>query len=107
MKEFFRRLEAAPPASNAEEALALVSRMIEEVEDDLCPLPRQDPPPRFFTGRMYAPQEDSVKRFPNGIVRATTRRHRIVCGSNGSISVFHIRLRTLELHKEGKNERAP
>ena len=104
LKEFFRRLEAAPPASSAEEALALVSRLVEEVEDALCPLPREEPPPRFFSGRMYAPQEDSVKRFPSGLIRATTRRHRIICGSNGSISVFHIRTRALDLHKKGKDE---
>jgi hypothetical protein len=104
LAEFFRRLEAAAPATTAEEALALVSRLIEEVEDDLCPVPRQTPPPRFFSGRMYAPQADSVKHFPNGIIRARARRHRIICESDGSISVFHGPRGNLAFHKKGKDD---
>lgn len=33
--EFLRRLAAAPPASSAREALALVSETLNQVEDDL------------------------------------------------------------------------
>ena len=55
---FYRRLEASPPAGSADEALNLVCRLIEEVEDELCPLPREEPPPKHFTGRMYAPKKD-------------------------------------------------
>ena len=51
---FFRRLEATPPATNAEDAMNLVCRLIEEVEDEFCPLPRENPPPGLrFTGRVH------------------------------------------------------
>lgn len=108
LKEFFRRLEAAPPASTAEEALALVCRLIEEVEDDLCPLPRQEPPPSMrFTGRMYAPKGDRITRLADGTLIADARRHRILCRPNGGISVIHMPAKSLVLYKKGKDERAP
>lgn len=77
---FLRRLEEAPPAANADEAMSLVCRLIEEVEDELCPLPRQNPAPADFTGRMYAPQEDMIKPGLRGGLVATTRRHVIYSG---------------------------
>ena len=58
---FFRRLAEAPPAASAEEALRLVCRLREEVEEEFCAVPRENPPPEHFTGRMYAPQEDRVR----------------------------------------------
>lgn len=77
---FFQRLEAAPPTGSAEEALALVCRLIEEVEDEFCPLPRETPPPMLrFTGRMYAPQKDRIFPLEDGGLLAEARRHRIFC----------------------------
>jgi hypothetical protein len=102
LAEFFRRLEAAPPASTAEEALRLVCQLIEEVEDELCPLPREEPPPTEFTGRMYAPQEDMVKPRLDGSLVATTRRHVIYCGSDGAIRIAHRFRRSTVLVKPGK-----
>ena len=102
LAEFFRRLEAAPPVSSADEALALVCRLIEEVEDDLCALPRRNPPPRSFTGRMYAPQPDHVKPAPSGL-KATTRRHMIYCEGDGGITIIHRRSRSVVLAKRGKS----
>lgn len=84
---FFERLDAAPPVATADDALALVCRLIEEVEEEFCPLPRKDPPPRRATGRMYAPQPDSIIRSPAGIIHATTAGHLIVCNHDGSISI--------------------
>lgn len=79
LTEFFRRLQAAPPAANAGEALALVCRLMEEVEDELCPLPRGEPPPLRFTGRMYAPREDRIWPQPDGRILASARHHEINC----------------------------
>ncbi len=99
---FFRRLAAAPPASNADEAFRLICLLIEEVEDEFCPVPRRTPPPEDFTGRMYAPQADRVERLANGAMRVMTRRHRIYCGADGRINVFHRMSRIPVLNKDGK-----
>jgi hypothetical protein len=84
---FFERLSAAPAAGSAEEALALVCRLIEEVEDEFCPVPREDPPPRHRTGRMYAPQADLIFQRPEGTIRAETRRHTMFFDPDGSIRI--------------------
>src|SRR5687767_5310006 len=105
LAEFFKRLEAAPPAASAQEALELVSRLIEQVEDELCPVPRQHPAPVRATGRMYPPQEDRIKRLANGSIKADTRQHRIFCRATGAILIFYVPTRSLVLHKRGKHER--
>jgi hypothetical protein len=106
LTEFFRRLEAAPPAASAQEGLDLVCRLIEEVEDELCPLPRECPPPLHLSGRMYPPQEDRVKRVRSGAIKADTRQHRIFCRPGGAILIFHLRTRSFVFQKQGRHERA-
>jgi hypothetical protein len=99
---FFQRLKAAQPASSAEEALTLVCRLIEEVEDELCPLPRENPPPRLrFTGRMYAPEKDRVRRLEGGQLVATARRHRIYCQPSGAILIRDVHNNAIVLTKDG------
>lgn len=85
---FFQRLKDAPPAASAEEAMRLVGRLIEEVEDEFCPLPREEPPPVGFTGRMYAPREDRMRRIlPQGTLVADTRHHKVFCQPTGEITI--------------------
>ena len=98
---FFARLEAAPPAANAEEAMALVCRLIEQVEDEFCPVPRENPPPLDFSGRMYAPQNDFMRRLPSGQLVASTRHHRIHCQPDGAIKIVHMPTRDPVLMKLG------
>ena len=102
LAEFFRRLQAMDPSSKAEESLSLVCRLIEEVEDELCPVPRENPPPFRFTGRMYAPQRDRVFVQEDGGLVAETRRHRIFCHQNGGIRVEDADTGRVILVKEGK-----
>lgn len=99
---FCERLQAAAPAANAQDALALVCRLIEEVEDELCPLPRQESGPLDFTGRMYPPKSDRVRPGPDGGLVATTRRHRIHCFVDGGITVIHMQTRRIEVTTKGK-----
>ena len=102
LKVFFRRLEAAPPAANADEAMSLVCRLIEEVEDEFCPLPRENPPPGLrFTGRMYAPKKDRMYRMPHGALRANARHHRI-CQPDGAILIEHVPDFNIVLMKVGR-----
>lgn len=102
LSEFFRRLTAAPPAATADEAIALVCRLIEEVEDEHCPVPRTEPPPLAFTGRMYAPREDYIHRLPDGSLTASTRRHRILCRWDGAITVVHMTDKSVVFTKPGR-----
>jgi phytoene/squalene synthetase len=44
LDEFYRRLAAAPPARTADEALELICRMLDEVEDDMSGIPKETPP---------------------------------------------------------------
>jgi len=99
---FFERLTAAPPASSAEEALALVCRLIEEVEEEFCPVPRVNPPPRLRTGRMYPPQSDLIFYEPGGITRAETRRHIMFFEPDGSIRIVPCSPGEVEFSKAGR-----
>ena len=103
LAEFFRRLEAAPPVATADEAMALLCRLIEEVEDEFCPVPRTEPPPLAFTGRMYAPREDYIHRLPDGSLTASTRRHRILCRQDGAITVVHMTDKSVVFTKPGRH----
>lgn len=102
---FFERLDAAPAAASAPEAMALVCRLIEAVEDEHCPLPRETPPPSLvFTGRMYAPQADRIRRSPSGTLVAETRRHLIRCFPDGKIEIEDADTKTVALTKRGKTK---
>src|SRR4051812_28762599 len=100
---FLDRLQSAPACHTAEEALALVCRLIEEVEDEFCSLPRATRPPFHFTGRMYAPQADRVRRI-GGLLVATTRHHRIWCRPDGSIRIVHVPSKQSVLEKRGATD---
>jgi hypothetical protein len=98
---FFERLSTASAARDADEALSLVCRTIEAVEDEFCPVPRENPPPLLFTGRMYAPQADRTRRLANGTIVADTRRHRVYCQPNGAISIVALPQRRSVFEKPG------
>lgn len=100
---FFRRLVEAPPAANAEEALRLVCRLIEDVEDEFCPLPPENPPPTAAKGRMYAPQSDMIIRHSDGAIQAQTRRHWIYCARDGRIAIVHKLTIETVVKKQGKS----
>ena len=104
LEKFFRRLEAAPPAGSADEPMELVCRLIEEVEDEFCPLPREEPVPTEFTGRMYAPQGDMIKPWLRNGLKATTRRHVVYCSANGGIIIRHRSNPVAVFRKAGKEK---
>ena len=101
---FVRRLEAAPPSGSAEEAMDLVCHPIEAVEDEFCSVPRQDPPPLGFTGRMYALRRDRMHRLPGGVLMADARRHRIYCHRDGSIRIEYVPESKTIVTKRGKTQ---
>ena len=101
LKIFFERLLLAPPCASAEEAIRLVCHLIEEVENEFCPIPRTATPPKIPTGRMYPPQADSMRHMNSGHIRARTAGHVILCAPDGSIRIENSRKRLVEIVKPG------
>lgn len=101
LEVFYTRLRAAPACATAQEALALLCRLIEEVEDEFCSVPRQHPPPLSITGRMYAPHSDHVFPSPDGAIRAETRRHTMHLSPEGAIRIARFDSNDLEFSKPG------
>jgi hypothetical protein len=105
LEVFYRRLKTAPPAANADEAMNLVCRLIEEVEDEFCPVPREEPPPFLrFTGRMYAPQKDRIFLLEDGGLLAEARHHRIFCRTDGGIQIENASEDRIVLIKGGRKK---
>ena len=90
LTEFFQRLAAAPAATTAAEALALVRRTLDAVEDELTSIPN-NPASWQTDGRMYPPQDDAARPDRAGVTRYRNRRHNTLIGDNGAI----------EIHDEG------
>ncbi|GGJ57471.1 hypothetical protein CDQ92_06540 [Sphingopyxis bauzanensis] len=60
LDEFFRRLLAAPACGSADEAFALLGRVLIEVEDELSGIAFDAGYP-FDDGRMYPPRTDAER----------------------------------------------
>ena len=101
LEVFFARLRAAPACATADESLALICRSTGEVEDEFCPVPRREPPPFNFTGRMYAPHPDHFFVSAEGNIRAETRRHTMFLSADGAIRVSRTGSNELEFSKPG------
>jgi hypothetical protein len=100
--EFLKRLEAAGPVATSSEAFGLVCRLLEEVENEFCPIPPVPTPGLRYTGRMYAPQEDHIRRRPNGTIVADARHHRVFCHPNGDIVIEYMPSKATVFYKKGK-----
>jgi hypothetical protein len=89
VKEFLRRLAAAPPASDHDEAMGQVADILNAVEDEMTSIPF-DPTFPLNDGRMYPPQPDSKKADPGrtGATRYRSRGHSTVIGDNGAIQII-------------------
>ena len=87
---FYQRLGRAPLAGHAAEAFDLICRVLDEVECEFCDIPKTNPPPRHFTGRMYPPQPDNISVRGDGSWLIKVRRHRIVIESNGAFRIYRL-----------------
>jgi hypothetical protein len=86
--EFLRRLSEAPSASNADEAFAQVSDILNAVEDEMTTIPF-NPANWMNDGRMYPPQEDNRRADPDrpDVRKYISKRHRLFFGDNGAIEI--------------------
>lgn len=89
LKEFFRRLVAAPPAFDHDEAFRQVADVLNRVEDELTSIPF-DPNSPLNDGRMYPPRPDSKKAMPGrtDVTRYRSKGHSTLIGDNGAIQII-------------------
>jgi hypothetical protein len=85
---FLQRLDAAPPASSAEEALSLLAVVLNAVEDEHSETPN-NPQTWKDDGRMYPPQEDKRRTLPDrpSLCRYRSAKHYTFIGTNGAIQI--------------------
>lgn len=86
--EFLKRLVAVPTASSRQGAIELLSRTLNEVEDELTDIPFV--PENYQTdGRMYPPREDSLREVPGreDVVRFRSRAHNTFIRENGALEI--------------------
>lgn len=105
-EEFIRRLSAAPPATSFEDAYELLCDTLNAVEDEMTEIPYA--PERWLTdGRMYPPQEDSMRSVPGRprIKRLRSRAHNTFIGENGALKIQVIEETTVLLSKPGADGR--
>jgi hypothetical protein len=103
LREFNRRLGKQPPSSTADEAVQRINQTLERVEDLYSGIPKKVPPPpkNMPDGRMYPKQSDFIKRQPNVSIIAETRRHKILLGRHGSITISRSQTAQVEFHQSG------
>jgi hypothetical protein len=102
---FLQRLEAAAPASSADEALDLLGRTLSAIEDEHSGV-EFNPTPWNDDGRMYPPQEDNRRTVPDrsSLRRYRSAKHNTFIGTNGSIQIQDLD-RNVILDKPGRDGR--
>lgn len=108
LEEFYRRLGLAPAASTYDEALALIRKIMNDVEDELSGVPMDpDPPLKSDDGRMYPPKGDLVFEIPGrpAVIGLQSRRHHSLVGDNGAIEIRSLK-GVIEFSKPGADGRS-
>ena len=89
IREFFRRLRAAPPAADHAEAMRQIADILNRVEDEMTSIPF-DPAFPLNDGRMYPPLPDSKRAVPDrtDVTRYRSKGHSTLIGENGAIRII-------------------
>jgi hypothetical protein len=88
LKIFLERMEVAQSAGSADEALTLLTSVLNAVEDEFSSVPNN--PTLWKTdGRMYPPKADNIRSIPNrpSLQRYRHVNHNTFIGQNGSIRI--------------------
>jgi hypothetical protein len=88
LAEYLRRLAAAPPAADFDEAYQQICDTLNAVEDEMTSIP-YDPPKWMIDGRMYPPQADRMKKVPGrpDVKRFRSKKRSTLIGDDGAIAV--------------------
>ncbi len=97
------QLQAAECASNHDEAFAMLTRIVNEYEDQHSGVPYAPEAARTVRdGRIYPPQPDSEKSsLVPGARRYRTRGHNVYIGLNGAIAFENVKSQVIEFSKPG------
>lgn len=89
LAEFLRRLALASPAITATEALDLIRKTLEQVEDELTTIPNNGNHPVISRtdARLYPPLDDMARAHGPRVTRYRNRGHNTYIGDNGSIEI--------------------
>lgn len=104
LREFYRRLDVAPPARSLDEAYGQICRILNEVEDELSGI-RYNLTTSKSDGRMYPPFWDFTWPDPDrsGVTIFRTALHRIFIGRNGAIEITDLGSHGIEFEKAGED----
>jgi hypothetical protein len=105
LDEFYLRLQAAPPASDRDEAYRLLCSTLNAVEDELTTTPN-NPASHDTDGRLYPPQMDNCKETPDrpGSLRCRSKQHYTYFGPDGSIEIVNVADSKTIFSKPGANK---
>jgi hypothetical protein len=105
LREFLARLSREPAASSAREAIELVNRVIDAVEDELSGIPFNPAAALQLEvdGRMYGPHPQFASRWKqrDDVTRFAHVKHETLIQSNGAILIWTRRPRRVLLSKPG------
>lgn len=106
LKEFKNRVEQAPSCGSFDEGRSLVTKTLNDVEDEMSDTP-YDPAEWEHDGRMYPPQEDSIRLVESHpeVKRLRSLFHNTFIRTNGSIRIEDLRNRQVFLDKPGNDGR--
>lgn len=102
LQEFYRRLSGAPAGSSAAEALELVRKTLNAVEDELSGVPYNIATWRT-DGRMYPPLDDAARPDRPGVTRYRSLGHNTYIGANGSIEIRSVKDNAVMFGKPGQD----
>lgn len=88
LAKFLSRLRVAQPVATHDAAFDLLSRTLNEVEDEYSGVPF-DPSQHLSDGRMYPPESDARRQVPDrpDLVRYRSRGHDTYIAANGAIRI--------------------
>lgn len=87
LKIFLERLDSAKAVGSADEALLLLRKTLNGVEDEFSGV-IYDPELWKSDGRMYAPNEDNRRKADGPFRRYRSRMHNTLVGENGSLKII-------------------